>query len=108
LQLVISPFPGITEPLDGRPHKDKGTWIYQDAWFHLGTFDAGRDIQYDLKKKGDGIYLFVIEGAFLLDGHRLETRDGLGITDTDTISLKAAEAGSRILIMEVPMENNIL
>ena len=108
LQQVISPFPGVKEPLDGKKHKDQGTWIYQDAWFHLGTFDEGRDAQYSLKKKGNGIYLFVIDGAFLLDGHKLGTRDGLGITGTDTLNLKATEAASRILIMEVPMENKIL
>jgi redox-sensitive bicupin YhaK (pirin superfamily) len=108
LQQVISPFPGVKEPLDGKKHKEKGTWIYQDAWFYLGTFDEGRDVQYTLNKKGNGIYLFVIDGAFLLDGHKLGTRDGLGITDTDTLNLKATEAASRILIMEVPMQNNIL
>ena len=108
LQMVISPYPGVKEPLDGKKHKEKGTWIYQDAWFHLGTFNEGRDVQYSLKKKGNGIYLFVIDGAFLLDGHKLATRDGLGITDTDTINVKAVEDDSRILIMEVPMENKIL
>ncbi len=107
LQTVISPYPGVKEPLDGKTYKDKGTWIYQDAWFHLGTFDAGREVQYDLKKPGDGIYLFVINGSFLLDGAKLQTRDGLGITDTDTIKLKAADEESRILVIEVPMKNNI-
>jgi quercetin 2,3-dioxygenase len=107
LQQIISPFPGPKASHDGKPHKENGTWIYQDAWFHLGTFDAGREIQYDLKKPGNGIYLFVIDGAFLLDGHRLEKRDGLGIVDTETLNLKAAEPGSRILIIEVPMKNNL-
>jgi redox-sensitive bicupin YhaK (pirin superfamily) len=71
----------------------------------MGIFDAGREFVYDLKRPGNGIYLFVIKGAFLLDGHRLEARDGLGITDTKEIRLKAAEPGSQILIMDVPMEN---
>ena len=84
-----------------------GTWIYQDAWFHLGTFDAGREFNYELKKPGNGVYLFVIDGAFLYDGQRLDRRDGLGVTDTTRLSLKAAEAGSRILIMEVPMTDKM-
>jgi redox-sensitive bicupin YhaK (pirin superfamily) len=106
LQQIISPYPGPTEPHDGKKHND-GTWIYQDAWFHLGTFDAGREFTYDVKKPGNGIYLFIISGSFLLDGKTLGTRDGLGITETTTINLKAAEEGSRILIIDVPMKNNI-
>jgi quercetin 2,3-dioxygenase len=105
LQQVISPYPGPAKSYDGHKHPEQGTWIYQDAWFYMGVFDAGREITYDLKKEGNGIYLFVIKGAFLLDGHRLDARDGLGITDTPEIRLKAAEQGSQILIMEVPMDN---
>jgi quercetin 2,3-dioxygenase len=107
LQQVISPYPGPAKTYDGQRHPDKGTWIYQDAWFHMGVFDAGREITYDLKRAGNGIYLFIIKGAFLLDGHRLEARDALGITDTREIKLKAAEQGSQILIMDVPMENKL-
>jgi redox-sensitive bicupin YhaK (pirin superfamily) len=96
LQQLISPQPS-----------GEGTWIYQDAWFHMGTFDAGRKIGYDSKKPGNGVYLFVIDGAFLYDGQRLETRDGLGVTDVRHLDLEAAEQGSRVLIMDVPMQNNI-
>jgi redox-sensitive bicupin YhaK (pirin superfamily) len=96
LQQLISPTPS-----------DEGSWIYQDAWFHMGTFDAGRKIPYSIKKPGNGIYLFVIDGTFLYNGQRLEKRDGLGITDVDNIDLEAAEAGSRILLMDIPMKNNI-
>jgi redox-sensitive bicupin YhaK (pirin superfamily) len=111
LQQVIYPYPGPTaNRIPGASPANAGTegsWIYQDAWFHMGIFDAGRKFTYDLKKQGNGIYLFVIDGSFLLNGQRLETRDGLGITDTETINLESAEQGSRILIMDVPMKNNI-
>lgn len=82
---------------------DAGVWIHQDAWFHMGTFDAGAAANYTSKKAGHGVYAFVIEGGFEIAGEQLERRDGLGITDTDSFSLKATEEGSRILLMEVPM-----
>lgn len=108
LQQIVSPAPAENPEHEHREHKHpvekQGTWIYQDAWFNLGTFDAGREFEYDLRKQGNGVYLFVIEGAFLYDGKRLEARDGLGVTDTATLKLKAAQAGSKILIMEVPMK----
>ena len=36
--------------------EDEGVWIHQDAWFHLGTFDEGKETSYDLKKQGNGVY----------------------------------------------------
>jgi redox-sensitive bicupin YhaK (pirin superfamily) len=112
LQQLIYPFPdgkvdgaGRLETVNGV--EGAGAWIYQDAWFHMGTFDAGRKFSYDVKKSGNGVYLFVIDGAFLYNGQRLETRDGLGVTDVEHLDTEAAEEGSRILIMEIPMKNNI-
>ena len=90
------------------PDKDgEGTWIYQDAWFFSGRFDKEKQISYERKKKDNGVYLFVIKGSFAVDGQRLETRDGLGITDVDSIEIQSLEPGSEILIMDVPMKNKI-
>lgn len=85
----------------------EGTWIYQDAWFFSGRFDKEREFRYERKRKDNGVYFFVIKGGFMVDGQQLETRDGLGITDTDSIGLLSLEEGSEILIMDVPMENKI-
>jgi quercetin 2,3-dioxygenase len=85
----------------------EGSWIYQDAWFHMGQWDAGREFIYELKKKGNGIYFFVISGSFAVDGQPLEARDGLGITDRETVAVRSQEAHSQILVIEVPMQNKI-
>ncbi|HTI92282.1 MAG TPA: pirin family protein [Puia sp.] len=85
----------------------EGTWIYQDAWFFSGRFDKERQISYERKKKENGVYLFVIKGSFAVDGQRLDTRDGLGVTDLDSIGIQSLEEGSEILIMDVPMKNKI-
>jgi redox-sensitive bicupin YhaK (pirin superfamily) len=45
----------------------------------------------------------VLKGSFTLDGKTLETRDGLGIWDTDSFTLESLEDASEILLMEVPM-----
>jgi len=44
----------------------------------------------------------VIKGSFTIDGTTLEERDGMGVWDTGTITLKAI-TGAEILVMEVPM-----
>jgi quercetin 2,3-dioxygenase len=64
---------------------DAGVWIYQEAWFHLAHFEANFAKTYELKKEGNGLYVFIISGTITVDGQELETRDGLGITDFETL-----------------------
>ena len=82
---------------------DQGVWIHQDAWFHLADFDAGFTKTYELKKEGNGLYIFVISGTVSVDGQELETRDGLGITDFKTLEF-VASTDAKFLLMEIPME----
>lgn len=82
---------------------DEGVWIHQDAWFHLGTFSADKQTEYQVKKSGNGVYAFILSGSFIIEGHTLETRDGLGIWDTNGFSISSNAEGSEILLMEVPM-----
>jgi hypothetical protein len=83
--------------------EDAGVWIHQDAWFHLADFDAAFSKTYELKRKGNGMYVFVISGTITVDGQELETRDGLGITDFETLNIKAT-SDAKFLLMEIPME----
>ena len=81
----------------------EGVWIHQDAWFHLGNFDKGITLDYTIKKKGNGIYAFILKGDFTINGQSLNERDGFGIWETDKISLEAISQDAEILLMEVPM-----
>jgi redox-sensitive bicupin YhaK (pirin superfamily) len=82
---------------------DEGVWIHQDAWFHLGTFDKGFSVEYCVKKSGNGVYFFVLNGDVTIDETALNERDGLGIWNTDRITVKANSQDAEILLMEVPM-----
>ena len=92
LQQILSPSPD-----------DAGVWIHQDAWFHLGTFDKGKDTQYHLKKQGNGVYVFLLQGEARVAGQTLGKRDGFGIWDIDSITIESLAPGTEILLMEVPM-----
>jgi quercetin 2,3-dioxygenase len=81
---------------------DAGVWIHQNAWFHLGKFDKGTAKDYNLKAKGNGIYIFNLSGDLEVNGQLLNSRDGYGIWDTDKITLNA-KTNAEFLIMEVPM-----
>jgi redox-sensitive bicupin YhaK (pirin superfamily) len=81
---------------------DAGVWIHQNAWFHLGKFDKGVSTDYKLKLKGNGVYIFNLNGELEVNGQVLNNRDGFGIWDTDKMKL-TAKTNSEFLIMEVPM-----
>jgi quercetin 2,3-dioxygenase len=81
---------------------DEGVWIHQRAWFHLGTFGIGVSSEYSLKEKGNGVYVFILEGEVECCEEKLGRRDGLGISETEKISFTSLSE-SRILLLEVPM-----
>jgi redox-sensitive bicupin YhaK (pirin superfamily) len=83
---------------------DAGVWIHQDAWFHIGKFDLDFTTNYTVKKAGNGMYAFVLYGAFEIAGQQLNERDALGITDFDQFELKALTKDAEILLMELPMQ----
>jgi Pirin-related protein len=93
LQQILSPNPN-----------DEGVWIHQKAWFHLGEFDKDFTLDYSIKASANGVYALVVKGSIEIDGKVLESRDGLGIYDTDKISIKALSSDAEILLMEVPMK----
>ncbi|WP_291895878.1 pirin family protein [Chryseobacterium sp.] len=82
---------------------DEGVWIHQDAWFHLGTFDQGKETLYQIRKKGNGVYAFILKGSAEIGGETLEERDGFGVWDIQDLNIKTLKEGTEILLMEVPM-----
>jgi redox-sensitive bicupin YhaK (pirin superfamily) len=83
---------------------DSGVWIHQDAWFHLGKFDKGVSATYDFKKEGNGVYAFILSGTITINGQELETRDGFGIWNTNSLEIKAT-SDAEFLLMEIPMQH---
>jgi redox-sensitive bicupin YhaK (pirin superfamily) len=82
---------------------DEGVWIHQDAWFSLGKFDKDFSINYNLKRKGNGVHIFVIKGDVEINNNLLNTRDAIGITNTDLINIKTLNQNAEILVMDIPM-----
>lgn len=82
---------------------DHALWIHQNAWFNIGSFDEGADIEYKVKDKNNGVFAMIIQGKFDISGTEVEDRDGLGIWETDSIKIKALSDDARILLMDVPM-----
>lgn len=81
---------------------DQGVWIYQNAWFNLGSFDKSVSTTYKMRDSNNGLYAFIIDGGAEIEGQKLKKRDGFGIWDKNEILIEA-KANSKILLMDVPM-----
>lgn len=86
------------------PNKeDEGVWIHQDAWFFLANFQKGISKEYRIKKRTNGVFVFIIEGKAKINDQILERRDGFGIFEVESFVLEALE-NSEILLIDVPMD----
>lgn len=81
----------------------EGVTIHQNAWLHIGQWDAQQAFAYEMKDKRNGLYAFVLEGEVNAEGQTLARRDALGLTDLASMQFETS-ASSRILLLEVPMQ----
>ncbi len=89
-QAVVSP----TDPT--------AVWINQDAVFSLGRFAAGQEAAYAVQFPGNGVYAFVLSGELTINGQALHPRDGLGVSETPMLTVRA-DSAAEVLLIEVPM-----
>lgn len=81
---------------------ENALWINQQAYLHLGEFESGRKIEYELKDKTHGVYVFLIDGEAEIDDSVLRKRDAIGIRETESFSMEFKNQ-SKVLLIEVPM-----
>ena len=85
------------------PEDEEAVWINQDAYFSLGKFEAGKTVDYEIQKIGNGAYIFVLDGKVEVAGEVYDKRDAVGVWDTDKVNIKAAE-NANFLVIDVPMK----
>ena len=66
----------------------------------LGKFSGRGETVYERRHPGNGIFVFVIDGAFEVEGRLLHSRDGLALWDTDTAEIEALSNDALLLIVE--------
>ena len=90
-----------------QPETQEGTLrLQQNAWFKLAKYDANKEFSLEVEDpKNNGIYLFLLNGSIEVDGKKLETRDAIGVWETDKVTIKTND-NSEFLIIEVPMNLN--
>lgn len=90
-----------------QPDSKEGTLrLQQNAWFKIGKFNSNKEVTVNVEDpKNNGIYLFVLNGSLEVDGKKLETRDAIGVWETDGVAVKTY-TDTEFLIIEVPMNLN--
>ena len=79
-----------------------GLKIHQDAKLSRLDLAEGETFTYELKSKNHGVYIMTISGKVDITGEILESRDAIGISETDDFSI-VSKAESELLLIEVPM-----
>ncbi len=82
---------------------DESLKIYQDAVISRIDLEKGKAFDYSLKSKNHGVYIMTVYGSGLVNTEIIETRDAIGITETEDFTVLANEDSS-FLFIEVPMQ----
>jgi redox-sensitive bicupin YhaK (pirin superfamily) len=77
-------------------------WINQNARLSLGYFAQGETTDYTFLKENKCVFVFVIDGSLKIQGVTLNKRDGLGIWDTEQITISPLTE-SEFLVIETPV-----
>ena len=70
----------------------------------FGVYDGRNEGSYRLKGSGNGIFAFVINGAFEVENRLLESRDGLALWGLEALELEALSENAIILLLEVSLK----
>ncbi|HSQ47160.1 MAG TPA: pirin family protein, partial [Lutibacter sp.] len=73
--------------------------IHQDALISSIDLDENLEFSYTLKSENHGLYVMVVEGEINIDNEILEKRDAVGISDTNSVNIKA-KSTSEVLFIE--------
>lgn len=101
---------GISFPKDGTavhpcyiPQRNMVSTLLEQPGVQLsmGVFDGRQKGEYQLQETADGIFAFVLNGAFEVQDRLLENRDGLALWDISTIDFEALSENAVVLFLGI-------
>lgn len=75
--------------------------IKQDAYIYAGELEEDTAIDHPIIHQA---YLLVSEGAIEIDGQQVKTGDGVEITETQSVQIRALE-DTKLLVIDAPAHN---
>ena len=93
--------PGVLFDIDAQ--KNQLIPLHEAPYLYIGKFSGREELEYHLHDACNGVFVFVIEGAFEVQYRLLHARDGLALWDTDEIELEALSNDAIILLAEIAL-----
>lgn len=73
--------------------------------FLIAKFNGRGEAVYTTTKNGNGVFLFVLAGAFEAEGRLLHAGDALALYESSTVEMEALSNDAIILLIETPMRS---
>ena len=70
----------------------------------IGIYQGRSEGHYNLRNPNNGVFVYIIKGAFEVQGRLLEHRDGLSLWDTEEIEFEALSNNAIILLLEIKLK----
>jgi hypothetical protein len=70
----------------------------------IGSYDGRKEGLYQLENKNNGIFVFVINGAFEVENRLLQAKDGLSLSEIESVEWEALSENAILLLLEIPIE----
>jgi hypothetical protein len=71
---------------------------------YTGVYKGRTKANYTLKRPENGVFIYVIDGAFEVEDRLMEFRDGLALWDTPEIEFESLSDNAVLLLLEVPLD----
>ncbi|MCV9927876.1 hypothetical protein OIU83_09445 [Flavobacterium sp. LS1R49] len=78
-------------------------FYFSNTMGFIGIYDGRKEGSYTLKNNLNGVFVFVINGAFEIENRLLQEKDGLSLNDIETVEWEALSENAILLLLEVPM-----
>ncbi len=79
-------------------NNDSELKIQQQAWINRGEFKSNQNINYSVKSKNNGVYIFVISGSIKIENTILAARDAAGITEIENVNINIIENADILIV----------
>lgn len=82
--------------------EDNALPISQQAYIYRSDLESNKTLDLHVKNSHNGLYIFVVNGELQVFDSTLNSRDAIGISEAEKVSIKAKK-DSELIIIEVPM-----
>ncbi|AWK03597.1 pirin [Flavobacterium crocinum] len=70
----------------------------------IGLYDGRKHGSFTLRNSKNGVFVFVLNGAFEVEDRLVEAKDGLALKETDKIEWEALSENAILMVIEVPLK----